>query len=271
MVMIRCLSFTAGILLTGLGLLPATPANAQVMDLDDIVEVRLLEGWRQGDGQHMAAVEIRMAPGWKTYWRSPGDGGVPTIVHLDTGDRVQMHWPRPEVFYTGGMRSIGYAEDVILPIQVSLPQGQQMVSGRIELGICQDVCMPVELSLDAVLPGDGRPDPRIVTALSDQPLSAAEAGIGDVLCRIRPIADGLQLEAWLPMPEMGGGEEVVFELPDPSIWISDPETTRDGAALVAVADIVPADASPFAFDRSELRITVLGRREAIEIQGCSAG
>ncbi len=244
--------------------------QAQVPALSDIVEVRLLDGWRQDGGRHISGLEIRLAPGWKTYWRSPGDGGIPTSLTLDTG-APRIFWPSPDVFYTGTMRSIGYEGDVILPVELELDAGAQSVSGQVELGVCQDVCMPVTLEIAAVLPEGGRPDPRIVAALSDRPLSADEVGAGTASCRIRPISDGLQVEARIPMPDVGGQEEVVFELPDPSIWISDPDTSREDGYLVATADIVPPDAGPFALDRSELRITVLGRRDAVEVLGCTAG
>ena len=244
--------------------------EAQVRSVAEVVEVRLLEGWRQADGRHMSALEIRLAPGWKTYWRSPGDGGIPTTVTLDSG-AVRLHWPSPDVFYTGMMRSIGYQEDVLLPMELQLEDGAQSVRGRVELGVCQDVCMPVSLEIEAVLPGSGRPDARIIAALSDRPLTAEEIGAPAASCRIRPISDGLRVEAHIPIMDIGGQEEVVFELPDPQIWISDPRTEARGGMLVATADIVPPDAGPFALDRSELRITVLGRRGAFEMLGCAAG
>ena len=46
-------------------------------DLDDILQVKLLPGWRGGDGTHIAAIQISLAPGWKTYWRQPVDTGIP--------------------------------------------------------------------------------------------------------------------------------------------------------------------------------------------------
>jgi len=265
--MLRIAAYAALAAFTALG---AKPAPAQVLSLSEILEIRMLEGWRRADGTHMTALDIRLAPGWKTYWRSPGDGGIPMELSLNTTE-AEIHWPRPDVFYTGTLRSIGYAGDVLLPLELMVGSGAQSVSGRVALGICQDVCMPVELEIEAMLPADGRPDPRIVAALSDRPLSAQEVGAGQATCRIRPIEDGLQVEARIPLPDIGGLEEVVFELPDQTIWISDPHTERSGGNLVAVADIVPAFGGPFALDRSDLRITVLGRREAVEILGCTAG
>lgn len=248
--------------------LPAV-AQAQSYDLSQIIEVQLLEGWRQSDGRHMSALDIRLAPGWKTYWRSPGDGGIPTSLMLDQSV-AQLHWPSPDVFYTGGLRSIGYASDVLLPVELHLDDGTHTVRGTVELGVCQDVCMPVTLALEAVLPDGGRPDPRIIAALSDRPLSAAEAGVAPAVCSLRPIADGMQVEVHIPMRDSDGGEEVVLELPDPQIWISDPSTSHGAGNIVAVADIVPPDAGPFALDRSELRITVLAQGRAVELMGCSA-
>ena len=46
-------------------------------DLDDILQVELRPGWRRDDGTHIAALQISLAPGWKTYWRQPGDTGIP--------------------------------------------------------------------------------------------------------------------------------------------------------------------------------------------------
>ncbi|MEM1272231.1 MAG: protein-disulfide reductase DsbD domain-containing protein [Pseudomonadota bacterium] len=268
--MSRISSIFTAVALSALFAWPPTPAPAQVADLSEIVEVRLLDGWRRADGRHMTAVEIRMAPGWKTYWRRPGVGGIPPVMELSV-EEYQMHWPRPDVFYVGGMRSIGYADYVLLPVEFSIADGVQTVSGQIEIGVCLDICVPVVLPLAATLPDTAQPDPRIIGALSDRPLSGADIGAGTPICSIRPISDGLRVEVRIPMPDVGGGEEVVFELPDPSIWISDPSTTRDGSTLVASADIVPADASPFALDRSDLRITVLGARDAVELVGCHAG
>ena len=135
------MSFSRSILAAACLALTPFAATAQVLALSDVVDVRLLEGWRQADGRHMSGLEIRLAPGWKTYWRSPGDGGVPTVLTLDVG-QPEMHWPSPDVFFTGTMRSIGYEGDVILPLELTLDQGDQRVRGRVEMGVCQDVCMP---------------------------------------------------------------------------------------------------------------------------------
>lgn len=266
-------------LVAGLGLLvlPATvSAQTEARTAAEVVEVELLEGWRRDDGTHMAGLMIRLAPGWKTYWRAPGEAGIPPQLQLRDRDGLlgsQIHWPVPEVFHSNGMRSIGYSSDVVFPLELTLAEGTGALrlSGRLDIGVCQDICMPVSLRLRGTLPDGGRPDPRIAAALTDRPLTGAEAGAGQIICALSPISDGLRVEARIPLPSLGHAEAVVFELPDPSIWISEAEARRDGGMLHAEADIVPAAAGPFALDRSDLRITVLAQGRAVEMTGCRGG
>ena len=239
----------------------------------EVVEIELLEGWRREDGSHMAGILVRLAPGWKTYWRAPGEAGIPPRLHLRDRRGLlasDLHWPVPEVFHSNGMRSIGYSSDVVFPLELTLAEGTGAVrlAGRIDLGVCHDICMPVSIALRGTLPAGGRPDPRIAVALADRPLSGAEAGAGRVTCDLTPIRDGLRVVATIPLPRQGQAEDVVFELPDPAIWISEAVTERRGGTLTATADIVPPDAGPFAMDRSSLRMTVLAAGAAVELTGC---
>jgi DsbC/DsbD-like thiol-disulfide interchange protein len=265
----------ACLVLAVLMLLPApSQAQTEAHSPSDVVELELIEGWRRADGTHMAGLLIRLAPGWKTYWRSPGEAGIPPRLDLNFRNGLlgaAIHWPVPEVFSSNGMNSIGYSTDVVFPLELVLAEGQGALrlSGQLEIGVCHDICMPVTLPLRGTLPAGGRPDPRIAAALADRPLTAAEAGAGAVTCAITPISDGLRLAARIPLPRLGGSETVVFELPDPSIWISEAEVTRDGGVLHATADLVPAAAGPFALDRSTLRMTVLAQGRAVELTGCS--
>ncbi len=240
---------------------------------DEVVQVELLQGWRRADGSHMAGLLIHLAPGWKTYWRAPGEAGIPPHLSLRDRDGLEgseIHWPVPEIFESNGMRSIGYRQDVVFPLELQLAEGTGDIrlSGRLEIGVCHDICMPVTLRLRGTLPDGGRPDPRIAAALADRPLTASEAGAGSVTCALSPISDGLRVEASIPIDRQGGDEMVVFELPESGIWISEAETARQGGTLTASADIMPPDAGPFALDRSTLRITVLGGGRAVEMTGC---
>lgn len=255
--------------------LAASTGAVQAQGLDDIVELELLPGWRMDNGRHMAGLRISLAPGWKTYWRSPGDAGIPPLFDWSGSDNlsgVAFHWPVPEVSYQNGMRSIGYEGDVILPMEFTLGNaaGGAEVTARVQLGVCEEVCIPVDLTFAGTLPTDGGRDGAIVAALVDRPLSAAEAGVGAVICDVEPMEDGLRLVADLTMPQDRQGETVVIETGDPQVWVSEARVEMQGNRLRAVSEMLHVDGGAFVIDRSEVRITVLAGGEATEVVGCEA-
>lgn len=251
------------------------PAAAQAMDA--VTSARVLPGWRAADGTHMAALELRLAPGWKTYWRAPGDLGIPPRFDWRASRNlagVEVEWPTPEMIDQGGMTAIGYHGTVILPLRV-LPKagGAVTLSGSVDIGVCRDVCIPLTLDLAADLPASGAArDPRIIAALADRPLSAEEAGVRRVTCTVSPGAKGgLSLRAEVTVPPVGGTETLVIEAGDPNIWIARPRTVRQGDLFVAETQMAHVEGRPFALDRSRLRLTILGADRAVDIRGCPAG
>lgn len=240
-----------------------------------VISATLREGWRTGTGTQMAALELRLAPGWKTYWRAPGDGGIPPRFDW-TGSTnigaVSFHWPKPEVFDLNGMRSFGYHETLVLPIEFrpAVPGQSIRVKAEIDLGVCNEICVPMTVAVAGDLSPAGTPDPVIKAALANGPESAAEAGLTEARCIAEPIRDGLRLTSRLSLPRLGPEEIAVIEVADTSIWVSPAETRRHGGELSATADLVPADARPFALDRSGVRITVFGAAgRVVDVQGCT--
>ena len=263
---------TKGFSFLAAALLTATPAAAEIPA--SVASAELLPGWREASGEHVAAIRISLAPGWKTYWRAPGDAGIPP--HFDwSGSRNLAGWspvfPVPHVFHQNGVRSVGYSGDVVIPIRVTPADASAPVSlgGRLEIGVCEEVCIPVSFDIAAQLPVDGVHDARIGAALDHQPIPAAAAGVAAVSCSVEPIADGIRLTAAIDMPPIGVEEVAVLELPDPAIWISEAEMRRDGGTLTAVTEMVPPSGKPFIVDRSEVRITVLADGRGVDIRGCT--
>jgi len=250
------------------------PAAAQTGVTDGVVSARILPGWRTEAGTHMAGLEITLAPGWKTYWRAPGDAGIPPEFfwqHSQNVSGLRLHWPVPEVSHANGMRSIGYSEHVVIPLEFTTPEGGRdaMIAGEVEIGVCADICIPVRLPIVAELPPQGSRSAEIVAALVDRPSTAAEAGAGPLTCRVTPAAEGLRLEIALTLPPTGGAEEVVIEAGDPSIWVSEPVMRRDGDRLLATAELFDMDGTGgVALDRSRVRMTVLGTERAVDLLGC---
>jgi DsbC/DsbD-like thiol-disulfide interchange protein len=267
------LSYLPGMIRFAALLLMTTPALATTQD--DVLQGTLRPGWQTESGAHMAALDLTLAPGWKTYWRSPGDAGIPPSFDWSGSQNVKsvrLHWPAPSVFESNGLQTIGYHDRLLLPIEVMAvdPALPVKLAISVDLGVCDEICIPASLALGADLSPPGAPDHEISQALAQQATSASEAGVTQVSCAVDPIADGLRLTARLRLPDPGAPEVVAFETADPSVWVAASVTQREGGDLVTMTELVPPDGAPFMLDRSGVVITILSQGQAVEVRGCPA-
>src|SRR6185436_17307592 len=104
---------------------PALAADASAWDGNQRSAVRLIAGARvEGGTAIRAGIEIRLAPGWKTYWRYPGDSGVPPRFDFSKSRNVKsvnVRWPAPQRLADESGTSIGYKHGVTFPLEV-LPE-----------------------------------------------------------------------------------------------------------------------------------------------------
>src|SRR5688572_5771241 len=111
-----------------------------------------------GDAQRVQlGLEIRLDPGWKTYWRSPGEGGMPPRLDWSGSAnlaKIEAAWPAPKRFEIGGMESVGYADQVILPLDAVLTHPGEPLALRLSLqyAVCREICMLVDARLMLDLP-----------------------------------------------------------------------------------------------------------------------
>ena len=266
--------------LTLAALLAGAPLVAA--EADDIVAVRLIDGGRTPEGVHMAAVEIRLAPGWHTYWRAPGMNGVPPLFDWSGSGNlaaVAQEWPRPVVFESFGLPTIGYKDTVVLPVLLTPAAADAPIEARLEFsyGVCRDICIPKAARLAAVLeagPGGASAGDRaaIESALARRPLDGAAAGVAAARCSLDAEGAGYRILAEVDFAAAPPGDVLaVIEAEDrPDLWISDAETSVAGRSLRASARIDALGPGALAVDRSALRLTLLSPDRAIDIRGCPA-
>lgn len=272
--MVRAMKSAALALLLALSTLLPRPGLAFTQD--DVLSGRLLPGWRMENGHQMAALALSLSPGWKTYWRAPGEAGIPPVFDWSGSDNVaavRIHWPVPTVFHANGMQTVGYHDALVLPVEITPRDPSRPVSVRlrVDLGVCNEICMPATLAFRGELPAAAAPDPAIRAALAAQPQTAAQAGLKRIACTVEPIDDGLRLTARMDLPKRGPDEVVIIESGDDHVWVSEATVSREGGTLVSSADLVPSGGSgAFALNRQGVTVTVLGGGGAVEIPGCPA-
>lgn len=118
-------------------------------------EVRLLPGSYK-NGEWLAGVEIYLAPGWKTYWRVPGDAGVPAEFVWKNSNNLasaKVLWPAPKRYQDISGKSIGYKKHVVFPVRIKAKTGNQPVDVDLQLyyAVCSDICVPARARLALTL------------------------------------------------------------------------------------------------------------------------
>lgn len=129
-------------------------------------KARLVSGTVDLDGTPtlLAGVQLRMDQGWKTYWRTPGDSGVPPEFDWSGSKNLKtavVLFPAPQRFADGNSTAIGYAQDVVFPIKVTPERADEPVELKLgfDFGICMDLCIPNAVTLNLTLP-PGLPSTR---------------------------------------------------------------------------------------------------------------
>lgn len=195
-------------------------------------EVRLRSA-SHNDNQQLL-LDIRLQPGWKTYWRTPGEGGVAPEIRWQTPDvNAQWFWPAPERFDVSGLTTQGYKGDITLPIALANVSSPRL-AGTLTLSTCSDVCILTDFpfSLDLRQPADTRFARDFAEAMGRIP---AASGLTDQLD-----ASFVNGELQIRAQRQGGWQrpELFFDYP-PGSMLAAPHISVNGDILnarVAVTD-----------------------------------
>jgi len=153
-----------------------------------------------GSGRRIdAGLEIRMAPGWHTYWRTPGDAGIPPEIDW-TGStnlaRAEIAWPAPTRLSEHGLESYVYPDHALAPITIELARPGESLSLRasVDYAACAEVCIPYHADLSLALPAGvatpGVEAPLIGTARARVPGGLDQAGMALVAATVAPAREG---------------------------------------------------------------------------------
>jgi DsbC/DsbD-like thiol-disulfide interchange protein len=131
----------------------ACAQDASPWQRDGHSAVRLLAGSRSG-AVLLGGIALQLQPGWKTYWRSPGDSGVPPRFDFSKSENVEavtVLWPAPTKFDDGaGGHSLGYHDQIVLPLRIVAKNADKPVTLRAEISyaVCEKICIPVDANAE---------------------------------------------------------------------------------------------------------------------------
>ena len=257
---------------------PAWTAEDSAWDGDARSAVRLIAGAavRASAAPAMrAGIEIRLGPGWKTYWRYPGDSGVPPrfdFAGSENVGNVTVLWPAPHRFTDDGGTSIGYKHNIVFPLRVTPRDAGKPVTLRLKLdyAVCEKLCVPAEAQAALALPGGPSiHDAAIAAAEARVPKPALRGAAGPLaIATVRRVTGGAKPLVYIDVVAPAGTDAELFAEGPTQDWALPVPTPAQGAPAGHRHFSFALDGLPPGVDPKgplEIRLTAVAGQEAIEV------
>lgn len=212
--------------------LGAGPALAGATDWQEVapgVKLRLISSDRIEGGVTLAGLEIDMPATTNTYWRIPGETGIPTEFDFSASTGVnspQVHWPYPQIDRSRGYLDYAYYGPVVLPFEVEADETQAILDVSVVLGICDEICIPatarLALPLTFAAPDDAQ-SLRLDQAMSQTPFLWDKPG--EPFATVEAGLDG-SLHVYGADPSIDP-QSVIADIGDPAILFETPQKSPD--------------------------------------------
>lgn len=248
----------------------AAAQDASAWQRDGHSAVRLLAGSRSGNVL-LGGIVIQLQPGWKTYWRTPGDSGVPPRFDFSSSENVEavtVLWPSPTKFDDGaGGHSLGYHDQVVLPLRIVAKSADKPVTLRADINyaVCERICIPVDAKAELAFTSVASTEDGALSAALDTVPKPANVGdptpltirdikrdgpVNVVVDVVTSDPDHVNLFVEGPTPE--------WSLPVPAAAPHSPPGVK---RFTFVLDGVPPGTKP---DGASLKFTLVGADKAYE-------
>lgn len=208
-----------------------------------------------------AGLKFALAPGWKTYWRSPGDAGYPVTVDW-AGSRnlstAELAWPAPHRFTLFGLDTFGYSDEVVFPIALRPERVGEPVhlEALVQYLVCKEVCIPGEARLALDIPTGPALPTEALQAIDRFAVQVPDEGASHGLS-LEAVAVGGTRER--PTLEVTARSEISFRAPD--LLVEGPAGLRFGAPAIRLSEhdqrarlTVPVSADPDAPRLTDARL-----------------
>jgi DsbC/DsbD-like thiol-disulfide interchange protein len=261
------LAAAAAVLLALAGVARADAASAWSSDISSAI--RLIAGAGNGTLRH-AGIEMKLQPGWHTYWRYPGDSGVPPQFDFSGSDNLKtakVLYPAPQLHKDEAGETIGYAGDVVFPVEVTAkdPSRPVQLHVSVDYAVCEKMCVPAKGTASLALAPGAPPNPTLQAALARVPekVSASAAGLN-----VKRSGTGAKPTVTIDLPAPASGPVSVFvEGPTASWALPIPKPAAQAPAgkraFTFALDGLPPGADPA--KPIDLTVTVVEGARAFEV------
>jgi DsbC/DsbD-like thiol-disulfide interchange protein len=226
---------------------------------------RLIAGGEQGE-HRLAGVEITLDPGFKTYWRNPGDSGLPPRFDWSGSENVastEIRWPAPKRHVDAAGVAYVYGKQAVIPILVKPkdPAKPIRLVLALEYGVCNDICIPAHADLTLDLTGAGPERSAIEASLAKVPLLQPVGAQADLsVLSITPLNG--DKPAFAVMIRAPSGTKPALFPEGPENWFLSASHPADGERFTVTVEEKPKDAS----GPAPLRLTLVAGDKAIETE-----
>ena len=232
--------------------------------------VRLLAGSRSGPVL-LGGIAVQLDPGWKTYWRTSGDSGVPPRFDFSRSENIEavtVLWPAPTKFDDGaGGFSLGYHDQVVLPLRIVPKSNDKPVTLRasINYAVCEKLCIPVEANTELTFTSVASTEDSVLFAALDTVPKPASIGDPNPLT-IRDVKREGKSEVLVDVISPDGRTVNLFvEGPTPDWALPVPKLLEHGPPGVKrfafELDGMPPGTNP---DGAALKLTLVGGERSYE-------
>ena len=148
---------------------------------DSHAQLRLLAGSRNGPVL-LGGINFKLDPGWKTYWRTPGDSGVPPRFDFSKSENVEavtVLWPAPRAFPDGaGGVALGYHNEIVIPLRIAVRDASKPVTLKadIQYAVCEKLCVPAQADLSLPFTSVASTEDSTLSAALDRVPKPANVG-----------------------------------------------------------------------------------------------
>jgi len=188
-------------------------------------------------------LQFELQPGWKIYWRSPGDAGFPPVLDWTESENLaaaEVRWPVPKRFSLFGLETFGYSDQVVLPIEATLqrPGAPLRLSAAINYLACEEICIPYDGTLSLELPagasGTGPEAALIAQYQSRVPGDGRAVGLSIERAVLTGEVEAPWLEVVARSSEPFAAPDLLVEGPPGHVFAKPEVTLGDGGRLATL-------------------------------------